>query len=47
VALQSTTDINFVARQLGHSSHQMIYKTYGRIISLINGEKNEMRLLNK
>ncbi|TYB32367.1 MAG: tyrosine-type recombinase/integrase [Flexistipes sinusarabici] len=42
LALQSTTDINFVARQLGHSSHQMIYKTYGRIISLINGEKNEM-----
>jgi len=31
-----------VARQLGHSSHQMIFKTYGRIIKQINGEKNEL-----
>jgi len=42
LSLIKTRNINFVARQLGHCSHQMIYKTYGRILSLINGEKNEM-----
>jgi|GEM_PF-3868285 len=26
-----TADINHVAKQLGHSSHQMIFRTYGSI----------------
>jgi integrase len=42
LSLLNTADINYVARQLGHSSHQMIFKTYGRIIKQINGEKNEL-----